>query len=1071
MFQTQVPLLLFVISIVVPYGCANESDIPKLGAAVGICEFQVTGTSQPPSSGTPTVISEITGTVISANFFNSGAIDPPHFDGNESVSICVTTPDINGNRTAEITTDVGLDNDFNIKAYPQFVVGTKFGNIFETSYRYYPNTGLPAEHQWPVTSSNLSNQSTPFEFANLEYVSSVKGVGLPAFTSNLPNISITLDIDEANVVGAERDVMLETWFYDTSANASIIGNNVATGQPIANTLNNIVGVGHPHYDELDNTLLEMMVHLGALSPHDVSEANNNPGQNQLTEVFSGKDFDLDGIDDHFDVDSHAFLNSSNPADPQPGLYSSGIDNNGDGIDDADLLPVQMGEHLYSIWYGQSFLSPIVIYSRETNTSLQNDFDPNTPDMNLTTEGEITLPWNEFLDFTLTDIQPLLQTAGVTWATGIDNIFQKMSSSGGAISGLEFGVEPQTNNPVDQPYTLLINEYNVKINGRQHGLTKPDDNDVPVANITIPEANDAILPTNAAFSGTATDTGGSGFRSVRVAIRNVDLSQWYNFSNSSFTGAVGNGSIPANLANTTASTTDWNYSLTLAPGNYALFTVAVDNAGNASSYSARRFSVLSNDTLPPSTSISTPSANNVVLPSNTSISGTATDAGGSGFRSVRVAIRNVDLSQWYNFSNNSFTGAVGNGSIPANLTNTTANTTDWNYSLTLPTGNYVLFTVAVDNSGNTSSYINRRFSVLPNDTQAPSASISIPSANDVVLPTNASFSGTATDAGGSGFKSVRVAIRNVDLSQWYNFSNNSFTGAIGNGSTPANLTNKTASTTDWNYSLTLPTGNYVLFTVAVDNSGNASSYTARRFLVLPNDTQAPSASISTPSANDEVLPTNASFSGTATDAGGSGFRSVRVAVRSVDLSQWYNFANSSFSGAIGNGSTPATLTGTTTSATNWNYSVTLPTGNYVLFTVAVDNSGNASSYIARRFTILPNDTIVPTASISSPAANDAVLPNNASFSGTATDTGGSGFRSVRVAIRSVDLSQWYNFSNNSFSGAIGNGSTPANLTNTTSNATDWDYSLTLPTGNYVLFTVAVDNSGNASSYTARRFSTQ
>ena len=167
-----------------------------------------------------------------------------------------------------------------------------------------------------------------------------------------------------------------------------------------------MGAGHKHYPQLDNTLLEMMVHIGPLSAHDISGSTNNPGQNQLTEIYSGKDFDNDGIDDHFDVDSHMYLGSNDPLAPSPGVYSSGVDLDGNGIDDADLLPVVIGDFAYSIWYGESFLSPIVIFSRETNSSLQNDFNPNVPDMDLSTEGEITLPWNDFIDYTMFEIESL-----------------------------------------------------------------------------------------------------------------------------------------------------------------------------------------------------------------------------------------------------------------------------------------------------------------------------------------------------------------------------------------------------------------------------------------------------------------------------------------------------------------------------------------------------------------------------------------------------------------------------------------------------------------------------------------
>ena len=241
--------------------CAFLS-IPVVASAQSMCSYETIGTTSPNTSGTPVVISPVTGTVISANFFDSGAIDPPFFDGMEFVSVCVVNQ--NGITSAIITTDVGLDDDTRIKAYPQFAIGTKFGQQSETSFRFYSNTELPPEQRWPVTASNLNDVNNNYELANLEYISDTRDIGLPAFTNDLPEINITLDIDEQNVVGAERDVMLESWFFDTSANADVIGNNTVTGLPIVNTLNNIIGIGHPHFQELNNTLLEMMVHVLSL---------------------------------------------------------------------------------------------------------------------------------------------------------------------------------------------------------------------------------------------------------------------------------------------------------------------------------------------------------------------------------------------------------------------------------------------------------------------------------------------------------------------------------------------------------------------------------------------------------------------------------------------------------------------------------------------------------------------------------------------------------------------------------------------------------------------------------------
>ena len=601
-----------------------------------MCSYETIGTTKPNTSGTPVVISPVTGTVISANFFDSGAINPPFFDGKEFVSVCV-----NGNNTAVITTDVGLDDDTRIKAYPQFAIGTKFGQQSETSFRFYSNTGLPAEHQWPITGADLSDVNNSFdELANLEYVSDIRGIGLPAFTNSLPEINITLDIDEENVVGAERDVMLESWFFDTAANADLLGNNIVTGLPIVNTLNNIIGIGHPHFQELNNTLLEMMVHVGPLSPNDISGASRNPGQNQLTETFSGKDSDGDGIDDHFDVDSH--VNANNNLDPQPGVYSSGLDVNGDGIDDDDLLPIQIGSFLYSIWYGESFLSPIVIFSRETNSSLQNDFDPSTPDMNLSAEGEFTLPWNDFLEYTINDLQPQLQALNVAWASGPNNLFSRISLPTGAIGGVEFGVEPQINGFLDLPYSAVVNKFDVQIDGRGFGLAdiRPPDTTLPSAETTSITNLSSISPNITDISGTSFDSE-SGVDRVQVRVQRTGILPITEYWNNSAWQTSSSGTyITASLNNND----EWslpNVDLSLS-ADYVVLLRVRDVAGNQSPPSENpitSFSVGAVDTTNPTgvTSINS----NISSDSQFDIQGTASDDI-SGVDRVQVRVQRTGV---------------------------------------------------------------------------------------------------------------------------------------------------------------------------------------------------------------------------------------------------------------------------------------------------------------------------------------------------------------------------------------------------------------------------------------------
>ncbi len=784
---------------------------PQTVLAQSTCEFEVKGTTVPNTSGTPAMINPNTGTVISANFFNSGAIGPDYFDGLEFVSVCVGERAANGTLSATINSDIGRDNNTQIKAYPQFVFGTKFGNQYETSFRYYSQNNLPASQHWPVTAENLGNANSEYEFANLEYVSETRGIGLPAFTNNLPLITVTLDLDEHNVIGSERDVMLESWFYDTSANSNLIGNNRTTGQPVVNTLNNIVGIGHAHYPELDNTLLEMMVHIGALSPNDISGSSRNPGQNQLSENYSGKDHDGDGIDDHFDVDSHDFLNSGDPQDPDPGIYSSGIDADGDGIDDADILPVIIGDHAYSIWYGATFLAPIVIYSRETNSGLM-------PAMDLSSEGEITLPWNDFLEHTLNEMEALLPQGGDTWEPQFENPFPKMSASGGAIGGLEFGVEPQINNPSDETYTATVNHLGVSVDGVDIGLADPNP---PTAEAVMPSGN-SILPGTMDLTGVSVDDN-SGVNRVRVRVQ--------RFSTPTTTAGYWDGTgwisqsiyLDADLDNNNNATSWTLPGVNLnAIADYRVYVIANDNAGNVSSGAENprtNFSIVFDDNDDPSASATSPSGTSV-LRGQMDVSGISDDGpSGSGVKRVRVRILQTSPRLYWDG------GAWVTGSIyvDADL-NDNNNATTW----TVPdvdlddVGKYRVHVIAVDNAGNVASAAeNPRtdFVVVYDDNEIPSATIDSPDGSVPIAGAELDVTGNATD-NDSGIDRVRVRVQQRDSTPRTYWDGDAW--VPGSVYVDANLDNNSTNT-DWtlpDVDLTAP-GNYRIHLIVVDNAGNTS----------------------------------------------------------------------------------------------------------------------------------------------------------------------------------------------------------------------------------------------------------
>ena len=111
---------------------------------------------------------------------------------------------------------------------------------------------------------------------------------------------------------------------------------------------------------------------------------------------------------------------------------------------------------------------------------------------------------------------------------------------------------------------------------------------PETFITVPAAGSNVGGTTT-YSGSATDTGGSGFDRVRIAIRDDNANNWYNFTNGTF-GAISQGGVEvgitsATLFNTTIGDTDWRISITLPEGDYSFFALAVDNAGNCLLYTS------------------------------------------------------------------------------------------------------------------------------------------------------------------------------------------------------------------------------------------------------------------------------------------------------------------------------------------------------------------------------------------------------------------------------------------------------------------------------------------------------
>jgi len=124
---------------------------------------------------------------------------------------------------------------------------------------------------------------------------------------------------------------------------------------------------------------------------------------------------------------------------------------------------------------------------------------------------------------------------------------------------------------DQLFAVLNTELNV--------CDVPLETIKPETIISAPLNDGDTITMPFTVSGTATDEGESGFARTRVAIENNNGGGWYQFD-----GTFNEGSPlvsrNATLSNTTVSSTEWELELTqLPPGDYTLFAITVDNAGN------------------------------------------------------------------------------------------------------------------------------------------------------------------------------------------------------------------------------------------------------------------------------------------------------------------------------------------------------------------------------------------------------------------------------------------------------------------------------------------------------------
>lgn len=394
-----------------------------------------------------------------------------------------------------------------------------------------------------------------------------------------------------------------------------------------------------------------------------------------------------------------------------------------------------------------------------------------------------------------------------------------------------------------------------------------------------------------------------------------------------------------------------------------------------------------DETAPEATITSPLAGAELQPSSVSLSGSVTEAGGSGLDRVFVSVQNA-AGQWLDFDSGEFSTVAQ--SFDAQLSNLEAEAADWTARTpVLTSDSYTAHVTAVDNAGNTSDVARRNF-VVSNSPETKgelyqeAESGVLSGAMSIVSDTSASSGAYVSVPPGQGARGSSVDFVEfsalVETAGDYriragvrgpNGKENSFFIQVNNGKRwlwdiPRNnvlssvyVSDRTAG--ELTFSLEQGVN---LVRVSQRESGAQLDYIELQLTgsapppTEPEvDTIAPQLSIGSPAAAGEVQPSIVRFSGSAIEAGGSGLDRVFLSVQNA-AGQWLDFNNGEFSSEVN--SVDAQLGNLAAEKIDWTTQTpALSNGSYTVHATAVDKAGNASQVVTRGFEV---DDTTPNASL-------------------------------------------------------------------------------------------------------------
>lgn len=447
-------------------------------------------------------------------------------------------------------------------------------------------------------------------------------------------------------------------------------------------------------------------------------------------------------------------------------------------------------------------------------------------------------------------------------------------------------------------------------GAQETIT---DETPPTATILSPEINE-VISGNYFFTGTATDTGGSGLLRVRINLRNLSTGQYYDIDgNASDTWQ----SIQADLDDKGTWSVNTNFPTSIV-GNFRLMVIPSDKNYNYSFDTASTFYFNLNDSTPPTALIYSPTIDEQI-DSDFVFTGSANDTGGSGLKSVRLNIKNIGTGQYIN-TNGEYT--AGWQLVEANLDESG----NWSYSASFSesiSGNFRLMVLPIDKNFNTSFDTIRYFTIGSTDIVPPTATITSPQASQNVTNKHV-FQGSAEDTGGSGLKSVWINLRDNETGLYYDINGNAYSDWTIIPTTLDEAGNWFVQV-DFNNEVAL---DLRLIALPIDGKGNFS-YDEIIYITmdtLQEDNEGPYVQV-----NDmqSVYPENSSVNVTGNAQDDTGIQGIYINLYNKDLGKYWNGTNWQDSYVYS----------TATGREAWEISYTLSAGLYTLGIVAIDILGN------------------------------------------------------------------------------------------------------------------------------------